>query len=424
MADVNELKQQARREVDQIAGQLIACSDWMADNPELGLQEYQAAARLTEMLEEHGATVERGIAGLDTAFRATLPGGDPAGPTIAIIAEYDALPEVGHGCGHNIIANAAIGAGIALARLGQQGQLPGRVVVLGTPAEESAVLNAGGKIPVLEHGYFDDVDVAIMIHPMTEDAVTLDSSMVAYGVDFEFHGRAAHAAANPHTGINALDAVIQTFVNVGMLRQQVRSEARIHGVVTSGGGAPNVIPPFAACRFRIRSYDPVYAAELKRRVIACAEGAATATGARLEWRDYIKPYLNNVPNAALAGVLRANMAAIGRPARETTDKDGGGSTDFGNVSHLIPAMCANFGICDEDAGWHSRAVAEATRTERGHAALIAAAKTLALSALDLMADGELVARAKAEHAVAMAPVRAGLARAAVGAAPAATATTG
>ena len=272
MADVAALKAAAQREVEQVSRMLIGCSDWMAENPELGLQEYQASAKLTEMLEEFGAEVERGIAGLDTAFRATLPGGNPDGPTIAIIAEYDALPDVGHGCGHNIIANAAIGAGIALARLGQQGLLPGRVIILGTPAEESAVPNAGGKIPVLEHGYFDGVDAAIMIHPQTEDFIALKPSMVAYGIDFMFHGRAAHAAANPHTGINALDAVIQTFNNVGMLRQQMRSEARIHGVVTSGGGAPNVIPPYAACRFRIRSYDPVYAAELKQRVSRLRRG--------------------------------------------------------------------------------------------------------------------------------------------------------
>lgn len=145
MTDVAELKAATAREVDQVTSLLVRTSDWMADNPELGLQEYQAAAKLTEMLEEFGAAVERGIAGLPTAFRATLPGGNPDGPTIAIIAEYDALPDVGHGCGHNIIANAAIGAGIALARLGQRGEIPGRVIVLGTPAEESAVPNAGGK---------------------------------------------------------------------------------------------------------------------------------------------------------------------------------------------------------------------------------------------------------------------------------------
>ncbi len=410
MADVAALKAAAQREVEQVSQILIGCSDWMADNPELGLQEYQAVAKLTEMLEEFGAEVERGIAGLDTAFRATLPGGNPDGPTIAIIAEYDALPDVGHGCGHNIIANAAIGAGIALARLGQQGLLPGRVVVLGTPAEESAVPNAGGKIPVLEHGYFDGVDAAIMIHPMTEDYIALKPSMVAYGIDFMFHGRAAHAASNPHTGINALDAVIQTFNNVGMLRQQVRSEARIHGVVTSGGGAPNVIPPYAACRFRIRSYDPVYAAELKRRVVACAEGAATATGARLEWKEYIKPYQSYVPNHALGALMRENMEAIGRDVQDGPAREGGGSTDFGNVSHSVPSVYAYIGICGEEAGWHSRAVAEATRTERGHDSLIAGAKTMAMTAIDLLTNPDAIVAAKKEHATAMGPIREGLAK--------------
>jgi amidohydrolase len=410
MADVAALKEAAQQEVERAARLLIDCSDWMADNPELGLQEYKASARLTEMLEEFGAEVERGIAGLDTAFRATLPGGNPDGPTIAIIAEYDALPDVGHGCGHNIIANAAIGAGIALSRLGQRGVLPGKVVVLGTPAEESAVPNAGGKIPVLEHGYFDGVDAAIMIHPMTEDVVSFRPSMVAYGVDFMFHGKAAHAASNPHTGINALDAVIQTFNNVGMLRQQVRSEARIHGVVTSGGGAPNVIPPFAACRFRIRSYDPVYAAELKERVINCARGAATATGARLEWKEYIKPYQSYVANHAIGDVMKENLVALGRDVREDRSQEGGGSTDFGNVSHEVPSVYAYLGICGEEAGWHSKEVAVATKTERGHETLLVGAKLMAMTAIDLLTNSDTLPSAKREHETAMQPIREGLAR--------------
>ena len=294
MADLEALKKDAQREVDQAADLLVACSDWMADNPEIGLQEYQASARLSGDAGRAGAQVERGIAGLPTAFCATLPGGRPDGPTIAIIAEYDALPDVGHGCGHNIIGNAAIGAGIALSRLGQRAQLPGKVIVLGTPAEESAVPNAGGKIPIIEHGYFDGVDAAIMVHPMSEDRIT-GSSMTAYGLELEFHGKAAHAALLPDQGINALDAVIQTFVGIALLRQQIRSEARIHGVITNGAARRMSFPPYAACRFRIRSFDPVYAAELKQRVIACAEGAATATGARLEWHEYMKPYLKLDP---------------------------------------------------------------------------------------------------------------------------------
>lgn len=404
--DVEALKAAARREVDQIATLLIETSDWMADHPEIGLQEHQAAARLTELLDEFGAEVERGIAGLPTAFEAKLPGGQPGGK-VAIVAEYDALPDVGHGCGHNIIATAALGAGIALSRLA--GRLPGSVVVLGTPAEESAVPNAGGKLPILDHGYFDDVDAAIMIHPMTEDTIGLTSSLVAYGLDFEFHGRAAHAAANPHEGINALDALIVTFNAVGLLRQQVCSDARIHGIITYGGGAPNVIPPYTSCRFRVRASDPVYAKELVNRVVACAEAGARATGARLEWREYMRPYLNMVPNHAIGAAFRQNLEALGRDVRDERAREGVGSTDFGNVSHRVPAVHAYLGICGPEAGWHSREVAAATKTARGHAAIVAGAKSLAMTAIDLLADEALREAARHEHEEAMRPIHAGLA---------------
>jgi amidohydrolase len=400
MADLQGLKEKVQREIDEIAPQLIECSDWMADNPEIGLQEYQASARLAVMLEESGAEVERGIAELPTAFRAVLAGSNSGGSTVAILAEYDALPEVGHGCGHNIIGNAAVGAGMALSRLGRRGELgmsaagvghlPGKVVVIGTPAEE----NAGGKIDILDHGYFDDVDVAIMIHPTTRDLIAA-RHLTVYGVDLEFHGKAAHAAFDPDQGINALDAVIQTFVSTGLLRQQVRSEARIHGVITHGGGAPNVIPPYAACRFGIRSFDPGYAEELKRRVIACAEGAAIATGAKLEWHEYMKPYLSYLPNDVLGGVVRANMEALGRAVGQEAEVNA--STDFGNISQVIPTAYALFGICGEEVGWHSTGVAAATKSPRGHDALVAAAKTLAMSTLDMLSDTTLIARAKQEH---------------------------
>lgn len=269
--------------------------------------------------------------------------------------------------------------------------------------------NAGGKIPIIEHGYFDGVDAAIMVHPMSEDRIT-GSSMTAYGLELEFHGKAAHAALTPDQGINALDAVIQTFVGIALLRQQIRSEARIHGVITNGGSTPNVIPPYAACRLRIRSFDPVYAAELKHRVVACAEGAAAATGARLEWHEYVKPYLSSIPNNVVGQALRANMEALGRILEEEGFPDVPGSTDFGNVSQVVPAMAANFAICGKEAGWHSKEVAAATKTERGHSALIDSAKTLAMTALDLLGNPDLIAEAKREHEEAMAPVREGLAK--------------
>lgn len=398
--NAQDLKDAARREVEQIAPTLIELSDWMAENPEIGLQEYQAAERLTDLLSEFGAEVERGIAGMPTAFMAKLPGGGP-GPKVAIVAEYDALPEVGHGCGHNIIANAALGAGIALARLGQAGQLPGTVVVVGTPAEESAVPNAGGKIPILDHGYFDDIDAAIMIHPWTDDVVSLQSSLVAHGLDFTFHGRSAHAAANPHEGRNALDALIVMFSSVGLLRQQVRSDARIHGIITNGGTAPNVIPSLTTARFRVRASDPAYARELVQRVVACAEAGAAATGTTMEWREYMPPYLNMVPSASLGAVFAANLEQIGRPMGLRKGRDGAGSTDFGNVSHRVPAICAMLKICDTEASWHSREVAAATRTEAGHAAIVDGAAGLALTAIDVLLDAGLRAQAHEEHAAAV-----------------------
>ncbi|MEN9936193.1 MAG: Thermostable carboxypeptidase 1 [Chloroflexota bacterium] len=403
---VGELKALVQQEIDRIAAALLETSDWMADNPELGYQERQASERLTALLQEFGAEVDRGIAGLPTAFEARLWQPRP-GPKVAIVAEYDALPDVGHGCGHNIIATAAIGAGIALTRIADR--LPGTALVVGTPAEESAVPNAGGKVPILDHGHFDGVDAAIMIHPLTEDSIADRSSLVAYGLEFEFHGRAAHAAANPHEGINALDAMIVMFNSVGLLRQQVRSDARIHGVITYGGGAPNVIPPFTSCRFRVRAADAVYAKQLVERVIACAEAGAKATGARMEWREYAHPYLNMVPSAPVGEAMRANLEALGRPV-VPRDDDGAGSTDFGNVSHRVPAAYAYLGICGPEAGWHTREVAAATKTQRGHDAIVAGAKLLAMTAIDILTDEALRSAAHREHAAAMQPIHEGLAK--------------
>jgi amidohydrolase len=399
MSDVERLKEAARREIDTLANILTSTSDWMYANPEIGLQEHQASARLSEILGEFGASVERGIAGMPTAFAANLPGSG-VGPKVAIIAEYDALPEVGHGCGHNIIATSALGAALALARISSQ--LPGQVVVVGTPAEESAVPNAGGKIPILDHGYFEGVDAAIMMHPWTIDGVSYETSLVAHGLDFRFHGKSAHAAANPHEGINALDALIVMFSSVGLLRQQIRSDARIHGVITHGGTAPNVIPAYTACRFRVRAKDPEYAEELVRRVIACAEAGAQATGARMEWNAYMPPYLNMVPNFAVGEAMKQNLAALGREPQVRNGSDGSGSTDFGNVSHVVPASCVYLGICGPEAGWHSTAVADATVTERGHAAILDGAKTLAMTTIDLLFNAELREAAKQEHRESMA----------------------
>jgi amidohydrolase len=398
---VAELKAAAVAKVDAVAGELFAISDWMYEHPELGHQEHEAMIRLTEALERHGARVERRIAGMQTSFRATFPS-RVAEPAVAILAEYDALPEVGHGCGHNVIATSAIGAGIALGALAVE--LPGAVLVFGCPAEESAVPDAGGKIPLVEQGFFDDVDAAIMIHPGTVDTVPVSSSLVAFGLEFEYVGKPAHAAAAPHEGVNALDAVIQTFNGVSALRQQLRSDVRVHGVITHGGGAPNVIPPYAAARFRVRAADPVYAREVVDKVVRCAEAGALAAGAQLQWRQYIKPYQNMIPSHTVADIIARNLTDLGVTLAER-DHDGAGSTDFGNVSHVVPSAQATLRICGEEAGWHSKEVATSTITATGHAAILTGAKVLALTAIDLLCRPEELQRAREEHDRIAGPVR-------------------
>jgi amidohydrolase len=397
MTNAAQLKREVRRAVAEAAPELIAISDWMFANPELGLQEVQAAERLTGLLESRGARVERGIAGLPTAFRARMMA-STARPTVAIIAEYDALPDVGHGCGHNIIATAAIGAGLALRALAEQ--LPGSVIVLGCPAEESAVPNAGGKIYLIESGYFDDVDAAIMIHPMNETRVGSGSSLVARGIEFEFFGKPAHAAAAPHDGINALDAVIQTFNGVAALRQQLRPSVRVHGVITNGGRAPNVIPPYTSARFRVRATTPEEAEQVLRKVVRCAEAGALAAGGRLEWKEYIKPYLNMIPNRTIGDAFGENLRALGLDVQESTPVDGAGSTDFGNVSHRVPAIEAYLKICGPEAGWHSTEVARATTSDAGHAAIVNGASGLAMTAIDLLTSTALLNEARTEFALA------------------------
>ncbi len=399
MSTSAELKRDARQAIGEVEPELIGISDWMFANPELGLQEVKATDRLTGLLESQGARVERGIAGLPTAFRAQMTPSTNR-PKIAIIAEYDALPEVGHGCGHNIIATAAIGAGLALRRVADR--LPGSVVVLGCPAEESAVPNAGGKIYLIESGYFDDVDAAIMIHPMNENRIGTGSSLVARGIEFEFFGKPAHAAAAPFEGINALDAVIQTFNGVSALRQQLRPSVRVHGVITNGGGAPNVIPPYTSARFRVRATTPGEAEEVLHKVVRCAEAGALSAGARMEWREYIKPYLNMIPNRTIGHAFGENLRALGLDVQETPPADGAGSTDFGNVSHRVPAVEAYLRICGPEAGWHSKEVAQATTTDEGHAAIVNGASGLAMTAIDLLTSPKLLNDAKAEFAISVA----------------------
>src|ERR671937_503308 len=391
---VQQLKERVCQAVDRNAAELIETADWIHAHPEIGHQEVEASRRLKRLLESAGIPVETGTAGMATAFKAELGGKHGARPRIAILAEYDALPGLGHGCGHNLIGTSAVGAGLALTEV--LPDLDGSVWVLGTPAEESAAPNSGGKVHMVSAGVFSDVDAAIMFHPGTETAVTLDRSLAARGFEFYFHGRAAHAAGAPEEGINALDAVVLFYNAISMLRQQVRSDVRIHGIILSGGAAANIIPNYAAIRYRTRADDSEYLADVVDRVIACAEGAARATGCRLEWKEDMPGYENTLPNPVLMELMTANLRALGLEVNSHRRRSGRGSTDFGNVSRRVPGIEARLAITDQlEMPGHSVEFREAAGSEQGRLAMLLAAKSLAMTAVDLLTDPEHLTRAKA-----------------------------
>jgi len=391
-APVAALKSRVAGAVDRLADELEALAHRIHDTPELAFKEEQAHAWLTEFLGRHGAKVERSIGGLPTAFRATIEGSGP-GPTIAIMAEYDALPGIGHACGHNVIATAGTGAGAALAvGLGTL-PFPGRVVVIGTPAEEGGA----GKVKLMEAGVFRDVDAAMMIHGRCGTMVWRPSLGIVK-VTAEFHGKATHASSWPWRGVNALNAVIQLFVSLDQMRQQLRPDARVHGVIVKGGEQPNIIPEYTRADFYLRALSRDYCAELLRRFRGCAEGAAAATGCRVEVS--VDPIVHDPlkPNPTMAGLFERNLAFIDFPVDADDGEAGYGSTDCGNVSQALPTIHPYIRISPDGVPGHSREFAEWARSPLARAGLVAGAKALALTALDLLASPEALRAAKEDFA--------------------------
>ena len=389
----NPFKDRACLNVGHLSPRLIEVSDRMYQEPEIGLQEFKSSKALVSLLEGAGFEVRTGLADMPTSFVA-VKSGKPGGPTVAILAEYDALPEIGHGCGHNIIGTAAVGAGMALA--GLMGELEGTLMVVGSPAEEGAVDGAGGKVRLLKAGVFKGVDAAIMFHPSQRDMV-MATSNARVALEISFRGKTAHAAGAPHEGINALDAAILTFNNWNALRQQLKEDVRIHGIITKGGVSPNIIPDYAEIRMYCRANDMAYLAEVEKKVRACAEGAALATGAKVSFRYTAETYSNLVTNEALAKAFAANLEALGRKVQAPEAKSGGGSTDMANVSHEVPSVHAYVAICKPgQAASHSREFAQATISEAGHRGLLDGAKALAMTAIDIFTDKTLLEAAKKE----------------------------
>ena len=356
-------------------------------HPETAFQERRSASRLREALADAGFVVTTGVAGLETAFVARHRFG-PGGPRIALIAEYDALPKLGHACGHNLIAAASLGAARALVRA--LDAAAGELLVVGTPAEEGG----GGKILMLRAGVFEGVDAALMFHPGARTMVTR-GSLAATRVTMRFFGRAAHAAAAPHQGINALDACIQTFNAINALRQHVRDETRIHGIISYGGDAPNITPDYAEAKFSIRHRSFAYVEELRERVYAAARGAAASVGATVDFEEGLA-YTERKVNRAIAARFRAHLEAQGEAVLEPLAIGGVGSSDFGNLSQALPAIHPYVAMVPEGTSAHTPEFAAAAASPAGMRALRLATTALAHTAAELLTDPDLLAAATAE----------------------------
>ena len=394
MTFLDELKGKVREAVDEQRGRLREISGFIYENPELGSEEFKATELLTGELEKQGFTVERGILGMPTAFSATYKGRG-SGPRVAVIAEYDCLPGVGHGCGHNLIAASAVGAGVAASRV--MSELDGEVVVVGTPAEEGHGPSGGAKVIMAEKGFWDDIDAAVMLHPASK-YVAGSRALGISKVKMEFQGQTSHAAASPHEGVNALNAATLAFMATHMLRQEARRDANlvIHGIISEGGLASNIIPDRAVCDFGVRSSDDAYLDVMVDKVARCAEGAALAMGATVKITKR-KLYRGKKVNGPLAEVLWNNYAAQGvqiRPWQETIKGIPMASTDFGNVSQKIPATSSGIAVTEPGTPGHSVQMADATMTEKGQEAMIVGTKALAMTLVELLAEPENLERAK------------------------------
>lgn len=382
------MKSTINHEIEQLRSDFYKISQYIGKNPELGHEEFKASKILAETLSTHGFLVEMGTCGLATAFEAVYDSGAP-GPSLGFMAEYDALPEIGHACGHNLIGTMAVAAAIGLGKVVKQSG--GKIYVYGTPAEETR----GGKVTMAEEGIFNHLDVAMMVHPLFRHEKS-GSSLAMDAIQFEFFGRSAHAASSPHEGINALDAVIQTFNGINALRQHVTPDVRIHGIIPEGGKAANIVPDYAVAQFYVRAQHRGYLNELLEKVKGCAQGAALATGARLETSFYELSYDDLITNEVLSDVFTENLVELGINPSEIHGKGGGGSLDMGNVSQIVPSIHPYVKICDEPHACHTHEFREAAMSDQGFEGLILGAKCMANTAYDVLTKPELLTKIKEE----------------------------
>lgn len=378
---MNQVKEFILGESEKIYEEILPISKYIHSNPELGYNEFKAQKALTEFLENKGFNVQKGLYGLDTSFKAEYDTSKP-GPNIAFMAEFDALPEIGHACGHNIIGTNSVASGIVLKTAMEKFNLGGKVTVLGTPAEE----NGSGKIQMIREGAFKGIDYAIIMHP-TNESIPDDISYAAANIEYTFYGKSAHSAAFPNLGLSALNGVIQMFNSVNAMRIHIKDHSRIHGIITEGGVAPNIIPDKATCIFNIRSLEYDYLLKMIEIIDKCADGAAISTGVKVEKKqlgEIIKDIRNN---KLIVDLVRKNMELVGEKYVERTLDQGIGSTDAGNVTHEIPAAQYYVKLGD-DIGTHTVEFEKAAGDSRGERCLKQSIKITSLTGYDLIDRGD------------------------------------
>jgi amidohydrolase len=390
VSGTSEVKQAAREAIDAAAPVLFDISARMHAEVELAFEEAKAQAWQCAALSNAGFAVEEGLGSLKTAFRATVKSGKP-GPRIAFLCEYDGLPVYGQSCGHNVVAAAGVGAAIGLAKVIDQ--LGGEVVALGTPGEEGG----GGKNILHREGFFDGIDTMMLIYPGM-DNIAHSRTVGATRVQVAYFGKAAHAAARPELGINALDAMLLAFNGISALRQQLPSEVRVHGIITKGGTLPQVIPDHTTAVLTVRANDAATLERVIPRIDACLTGAALMTGARIErtWRD--TPGRALLSNFAIAQSFEQNLKDLGRTTRPRDELSGAWSGDTGNVSWFVPTIQPQIAMTGRDVPPHSHEFHAASIGPAAEACILDSAKAMAMTAIDLIADKELLAAAKAEFA--------------------------
>lgn len=378
--DIHRFKEMVQNKIDEISEDLFDISDYIFNNPEYCFKEYLAADKLSEYLENSGFTVERGMADLETAFKAVYDSGKD-GYHIGIMAEYDAVPGMGHSCGHNLMAAMAAGAGVAVkSAIDETG---GKISVFGTPAEEGG----GGKILMLEKGVFNDLDAAMILHPANETVVN-DISYSMTDVEVNFYGKTAHAATFPEEGISALNAVIELFNVINAMRLELGSEGKILGVITKGGENPIYIPDHCQARFTVRSFNMKTKKALVNRLLETCEYISKITGTRFEYDFYRLSYEDIRNNHTIENLLEKNLVSLGETVMPRKKELGIGCTDMGNITHHLPALQSYIKVAPGLRG-HTIEFEEACGDDRGRKALITGAKAMAMTAIDLMSDANM-----------------------------------